>query len=113
MPSVKVDVDLSNTKADLKGKMKRGQYALANQALQDMNRYVPKKSVDLRNTGTIGMDGKTILWNTVYAKAQFYGTNGKAVFHNYTTPGTGSRWDNKAQSIHSSQWSNIVGRAMQ
>lgn len=113
MPSIKVDVDLSNTKADLKGKMKRGQYALANQALTDMNRIVPKKATDLRNSGTLGIDGKTVNWNTVYARAQFYGTNGKAKFKNYTTPGTGARWDLRAEIKHGKQWAKIVGRAMQ
>lgn len=90
----------------------KGQYAFANQALADMTNYVPKLNADLRNSATIALDAKSIMWNTVYAKAQFYGTNGIVTFHKYTTPFTGKRWDLKAQMIHMRSWERVVGRAL-
>lgn len=107
MARVSVNVDLKPTRAELIVKHQRGQYALANQALTDMNRYVPKLSTDLRQTGTLGNKSETVIWNTPYARRQFYNHGA-----NFTTPGTGPRWDEKAQSIHGSQWEKIVGRAM-
>lgn len=103
-----------NIKKDLKGvktrvnKMaKLGQYALVNQVHADSNLYAPRKSGDLRNQSTIAIDGKSIIWNVPYARVQYYNQ-----FSNYTTPGTGPKWDQKAKSIHGKQWQSIVKKAM-
>ena len=116
--SVKVDVsiDLSKLPPRLKKGTGLGQFALANQVMADMNNYVPNLKTDLRNSVAIGLDGKSISYNTPYAKAQFYGSivrNGKRiVFSRYTTPGTGPRWDLKAKAIHGNSWARVAGRAM-
>lgn len=82
----------------------RGRHALANQALSDMTIYVPKKEYILQSTGHLESDDEKITWTQPYAKAQFYGSNGKATFRKYSTPGTGKRWDLKAKSIHLKDW---------
>ncbi|MGC4019208.1 MAG: minor capsid protein [Muricomes sp.] len=84
--------------------MNRGRYAMANQMLADMERFVPKLSNTMRTTGHVSENGKAIIWRTKYAEAQFYGTNGIVVFKKYTTPGTGSRWDLKASNIYMPTW---------
>ena len=83
---------------------KRGQHALAIQMLADMNQFVPKLSNTLRTTGHVSGDDSNLIWDTKYAEAQFYGTNGKAVFSNYSTPGTGKRWDLKAKGSYMDSW---------
>jgi hypothetical protein len=82
----------------------RGRYAMANQMLSDMNQFVPKLSNTLRTTGHVSGGGNKLIWDTKYAKAQFYGTNGRAVFKNYSTPGTGPRWDLKAKGQYMDAW---------
>lgn len=86
--------------------LKRGRYVLGNQMIADMNPYVPKSSGGgiLRGTGHLNGDHTKIIYSTPYAKAQFYGTNGRAVFRKYSTPGTGKRWDLKAKSLHLPAW---------
>ncbi|WP_438310803.1 minor capsid protein [Sporosarcina sp. FA9] len=89
--------------------LRRGQYALANQAMADMDQFVPMLATDLRNSATIDIDGGAINYNTPYAKAQFYGSrttkDGKKIpFNNHTAPGTGPRWDLKAKSVFMSDW---------
>ena len=69
-----------------------------------MNQFVPKKESSLRTTGHVSADGNQVVWNTPYAKAQFYGTNGRATFRKYSTPGTGKRWDLKAKPIFMNDW---------
>lgn len=108
-----------NVKADLKGvktkvsRMKKaGQQALANQVHADMNIYAPMLSSDMRNQSTIAIDGSSVIWHARYAKAQFYGSNGRVVFRNYTTPGTGPRWDEKAKAIHGKSWERVTKAAM-
>lgn len=101
----KVTVDLDGARAKLsEAAFARGRYAMGNQALEDMNPYVPKKDNILRTTGHLTNDAKKIIYDTPYAKPQFYGTNGKAVFRKYSTPGTGKRWDLKAKSLHLPAW---------
>lgn len=113
-----------NVKKDLKGipvktrKMTRlGQYALINQVHADMNNYVPNLDTHLRNQSSISLDGRQIIYNVPYAKPQFYGymttkKGKKVVFKNYTTPGTGPRWDEKAKPIHKKSWERVTKKAM-
>lgn len=82
-----------------------GRRALSNQALADMNEnFVPMRDGWLRNSAILALDGSEIIWNTPYASAQYYGTNGEATFSKYTTPGTGPRWDLKARKMFMSDW---------
>lgn len=99
---------------DLKGVVKRtqqmtklGQYALVNQVHADSNLYAPMLSSDLRNQSTIAIDGKSIIWNVPYARRQYYNYGA-----NFTTPGTGPKWDSKALAIHGKQWEQITKKAM-
>lgn len=109
---VTIQSDLKPTVAQLEQFTEKGQYVFINQVLTDMNRYVPMLSSDLRQTGSLGVDGKSVVWNTPYARAQFYGTNGRATFNNYTTPGTGKRWDLIAASRHQVSWVRVIKGAM-
>lgn len=103
--NVKVDFDGVYKKKDKM--MKNGQYALANQVHADSNNYVPAKSYDLRNLSSIALDGKQIIYNVPYARRQYYNQ-----YSNYTTPGTGPKWDQKAKSIHLKSWLKITKGAM-
>lgn len=97
---VRVDIDLAIPKQKLSSKnVDRGRYALANQALADMNQFVPMDEGILRQTATIDISGEGINYNTPYARRLFY-----MYMYNYTTPGTGPRWDIKAKSLFMSSW---------
>lgn len=78
---------------------RRARYALGNQMLADMNKYVPFKGGPLRQSTSIDIDGRAVHYHQIYARYQFYNQ-----FSNYTTPGTGPRWDKKAQSNHGNDW---------
>ena len=111
---VKVDVDVKRIPPKIKKGVNRAQFVLANQVHADMNRYVPFLSGDLRNQSNVANDGKAILYNVRYARAQFYGYVGKGRYkvRRYSTPGTTARWDLKAKAIHGRSWSRVAGRAM-
>lgn len=104
---VKIKKNLKGIKPRVSQMTQRGQYALANQVHADSNLYAPMKSSDLRNQSTIAIDGKSVIWNVPYARRQYYNQ-----FSKYTTPGTGPKWDQKALSIHRSQWEQIIKKAM-
>jgi len=103
-----------NVRSNLTGVRRRanelvglGQYALANQVHADSNLYAPMKSTDLRNQSNVSADNKQIIYNTPYARRLYYNQ-----FVNYTTPGTGPKWDQKAKSIHKNDWIRIMEEAM-
>lgn len=127
MSGVSVKVDLKGVYRKLdKSAQNRGRYAMANQMLADMNRFVPKKDTTLRTKGHITPSGYYLVWNTKYAKAQFYGkfvrkkpltakqlrflhvlmkeNGGKIPKKGYSTPGTGPRWDLKAKGMYMEDW---------
>ncbi len=99
---MRIDINLDGAKRKMSQQsVKQGQYGLSNQALADMNPYVPYKDGPLRMSATIDIDGGGINYNMPYAKRLFY-----MPMYNYTTPGTGPRWDNKASGIHMKDWLN-------
>lgn len=103
---IKTKVDLSPLENSIRRNTVKAKGVLKAQVANDMNRYVPMLSGDLRGSQSLVKDG--ITWNTVYARAQFYGTNGIVSFRNYTTAGTGKRWDLKAEGIHGNSWEELV-----
>lgn len=108
------------TKADLSGAERkvsdtnvlRGKRALANQVLMDTDKYIPMKGGALRASGQIAIDGSAVSWNTVYARAQFYETNGIVVFKKYTTPGTGKLWYDKSAEANVDKWKRVAAKGM-
>ena len=106
MGDIKVKVDLNGVTKKLSvANFKRGQVAMADQALADMNTFVPMDKGDLRNEVHVDSSGEFVVWESPYAKAQFYGfAGGKYRIHHYTTPGTSRRWDLRAKSMYMSTW---------
>ncbi|WP_070021799.1 minor capsid protein [Streptococcus agalactiae] len=93
MADVRVTVDLGGAEKKVSPQsMKRGKIAAGSEALLIMDSYVPLRRGALRASGRVEPNGDAS-YNTVYARAHFYGTNGIVTFRKYTTPGTGSRWD--------------------
>ena len=99
-----IDVDFTDIYSSLNGaNSSKARYAMGNQMIQDMNRYVPKESGDLRQQVMLTGDNDTIVYNSVYARRHFYAPGG----WNYTTPGTGPRWDEKGRANHIEDWKNV------
>lgn len=113
---VNVKVDLSGLDRKLGGQaLQRAQYVLANQAMADMDQFVPYKQGHLAGSAHISDNKQTIIYDVPYAKAQFYGMiNGSPVV-NYTTsehPQATKRWDLKAKSLYGDAWANKVKKSL-
>lgn len=77
-----------------------------NQMHQDMEQYVPKRAGFLRSQSFV--NGAGVHYTAKYAKAQFYGlVNGHRV-RNYSTPGTGRRWDLRAKAVYKADWQKVA-----
>lgn len=102
MAGVSVKINLKGVYKKLSPQnMERGTYFLANRALSDMNEnFVPKKFGNLRQSGQVAANGKQLIWYSPYARRHFYAPGG----WKYTTPGTGPRWDLKAEGIFMNDW---------
>ncbi|WP_235526940.1 minor capsid protein [Companilactobacillus futsaii] len=91
---------------DMPNRVKAGRKAAASQAQSEMEKYVPYKEGDLRDDSYVTDDGRTIRYTQPYAHAQFIGLiDNQYPIHNYSTPGTGKRWDlrlkgNKSKMRH-------------
>ena len=99
---VQIDINLTGVykKLDTQN-VQSGQYAVANQALADMNPFVPMDEGILRMATSIDMDGSHVNYHMPYAARMFY-----MPMYNYTTPGTGPRWDIKATRMFMNNWVN-------
>lgn len=131
MVNINVVTELDGIPKRVSSMTRMAQYALVNQVHADMNNYVPFRRGDLRNQSSIGLNGKSIIYNVPYAKIQYHGKfkftgfksekSRRYFFANlqdltsnsgYTTAGTGPYWDKKAKSIHMRSWEKVAKRAM-
>ena len=112
MAGIKIEIDLSGVYSKLSEEnFNNGQYNMAKRMLQTMNENtVPEDTMHLRETGYVSGSGEQLIWDTVYAGPQYYGgrTHEKTgvwiPFVNYTTAGTGPKWDEAAKPLFMSDW---------
>lgn len=111
--TIKVDLSGAYKKAS-NANAKKAEYAIANQAMLDMEQFVPLRDGNLRGSGHVS--GNKIIYDTVYARAQFYGSSYNKyrsfTFKKYSTAGTGKRWDLKATALYGSKWADKGKEAM-
>lgn len=108
---VDVLVDFSGAERKFtEASVKKGELAMANQAMMDMEQYVPLRDGHLRS-GAHASPGK-VTYPGPYGRAHFYGTNGIVVFRKYTTPGTGKRWDKRVPKGTVREWGVVAIKAM-
>lgn len=76
----------------------RVQKFFTNTCYKHMDKYVPQRDGNLRTIVDIKAD--SITYEQEYAKYQYYGMrkDGSHVVKNYTTPGTGTYWDERMKS---------------
>ncbi len=95
-------------------------YALAEQMLQDSERFVPYSGGSIQSAGGLRESGKIVegedtgtlylVWDSVYALYQWFGVrkDGTHPVKNYTTPGTGKLWVEEAKKHFQDNWNSIV-----
>lgn len=74
----------------------RVQKFFTNTCYKAMDKYVPMDQGDLRKN--VSIDSDSITYESPYAHAQYVGYT-KGPVTNYTTPGTGPRWDKRMWSV--------------
>ena len=74
----------------------KAQSFFTNTCYKHMNKYVPKRTGNLRNNVDIQSD--RITYKSPYAKIQYEGIIWGHEVQNYTTPGTGPYWDRRMVS---------------
>ena len=97
-------------------------YALAEQMLQDSEKYVPYSGGSSQSAGNLRESGHVVkgeekgimylVWDTVYALYQWFGIrkDGTHPVKNYTTAGTGKLWVEEARRKYGSRWSDIINK---
>lgn len=110
---VKVDVNFKSIQKKIApANRTKARVILSNQMLIDMTPFVPMNDGDLRASGHVTGNGETLEWSELYARAQFFGSNGIVTFRNYHTPGTGARWDEKASAGSMEKWKRVYLRGL-
>ena len=123
--SIKVQYDLTPLEKKFgPGNVMLVRNAVANQVLMDSEKYIPSDGKGYLRASGHASDGKgylrasgrasngSVAWNTVYARAHFYGTNGIVTFRKYTTPGTGSKWTEKASNSNMKNWEEVAKKGL-
>lgn len=123
--TIKIDLKKLEKKVSPQN-FQRGQIAMTNQMLMDMNKYVPIQSSELRDRSRALKD--RIIWGVPYARLRFYGKKHKGFFSDRQRrfffankerllkhkprAGTGPRWDKKAIPKHEKEWGKVALKGM-
>ena len=100
MPTIQIDLKKVYDKLS-NDNIQRGQFNMAQRMHATMNEnFVPMRDGNLRALSNVSPDGKSINWNSVYARRHYYAPG----TWDYTTPGTGPKWDEKAKGVFMSDW---------
>lgn len=98
----------------------KAMYALAEQMLEDSEKYVPYSGGSSQSAEGLRESGKVVkgedkgifylVWDTVYALYQWFGVraDGTHRVRNYTTPGTGKLWVDAARKKYGDRWRDIA-----
>lgn len=106
--SVNVKIDLSRIEKKFSAsQVEKIQYELANKVKKDSEMFVPKRTGHLRGNSYLVSGGKTIRYVISYATYQYH-----KKYSNYTTAGTGPRWDMVAKGKYLSSWRNLVQKGI-
>ena len=102
-------------------KLEKANYVVANQAMEDMDQFVPYKQGHLAGSVHISGNKQTIVYDEPYAKAQFYGfitnckTGQQSRIRNYTRsehPQASRRWDLRAKNLYMNKWIGKVTNSL-
>ncbi|HAB7380459.1 TPA_asm: minor capsid protein [Listeria monocytogenes] len=107
---IKVRMDLSKTKGNVKKAKERGQFALINQAAADISPYVPFLDGDLSNQYII-MNDKEIMWTSIYARRLYKGINFNFTLTHH--PLAGPEWDQRAKVDKLESWIEVAQKAVE
>lgn len=105
---MRVDVSIDTRVIDKKlskANLTNANRILAGQMLMDMTPFVPFRKGTLRGTGHVY--GNVLIWNTPYARRRFYEENVQ-----FSTPGTGARWDNRAKAVNMDSWLRVLKKGI-
>lgn len=110
-----INVNLNLDRRFSTANINKARYVMANQAMADMDQFVPYKVGTLSQSAHINADGSQITYTTPYAKAQFYGIVNGSPVRNYTRsehPMASKRWDLRAKALYGQQWAQIAKKAL-
>ncbi|EDN8958562.1 minor capsid protein [Listeria monocytogenes] len=107
---IKVRVDLSKAKGNVKKAKERGQFALINQAAADISPYVPFLDGDLSNQYII-MNDKEIMWTSIYARRLYKGINFNFTLTHH--PLAGPEWDQRAKVDKLESWIEVAQKSVE
>lgn len=114
--SVEIKTDKAAWKAIVGKAAETAAYALAEQILQDSEKYVPFSGGSYQSAGFLregridppkgGGSELYLVYDAVYALYQWFGMrdDGTHKVRHYTTPGTGTQWVEKARAVYGKRW---------
>ena len=111
---VEVKTDRAKWKSIVEKAADNAVEGLADQMMNDSLPFIPDDGESLlRDAGRIEKTGKGIrylVWSLVYAGYQWFGVrkDGTHVVKNYTTPGTGTKWVDRAKARFKSAWDKVA-----
>ncbi|EAE4861237.1 TPA: minor capsid protein [Listeria monocytogenes] len=107
---IKVSIDLSKAKKNVKKAKEGAQFALINQAAADISLYVPFLEGDLSNQYVI-MNDKEIMWTSIYARRLYNGINFNFTLTHH--PLAGPMWDKRAKIDKMDVWEKVAQKSVE
>ena len=100
-----LDFNESAISTKINNRLGKAQFLLDQQVIKDSNLYCPEDTGDLQDSAIIGQQPGTIVWDSVYARRQYYEDNNKSRDKN---PRASMKWFEVAKSENLKQWEKLA-----
>ena len=102
---MKLIFDEAKVNTKISNRVRKAQYLLDQQVIKDSNLYCPEDTGDLQDSAIIGQQPGIILWDSVYARRQYYEDNNKSRDKN---PRASMKWFEVAKSEKKREWEKLA-----
>lgn len=83
----------------------KAQFLLDQQVIKDSNLYCPEDTGDLQDSALIGQQLGLVVWDSIYARRQYYEDNNKARDKN---PRASMKWFEVAKAENIKEWEKLT-----
>ena len=102
---MKFEFEENKVKTKIENRVGNAQFLLTQQVIKDSNLYCPQDTGDLQDSAIIGSNNEEAIWNSVYARRQYYEDNNKATDKN---PRASYKWFEVAKVNFKKQWEKLA-----
>lgn len=102
---MKIEIDINKIANKVENRVDKAQFLLNQQVIKDSNYYCPEDTGNLQDSAIIGSNDGEVIWDSEYARRQYYEDNNKSKDRN---PNASMKWFEVAKAKLKDTWIRLA-----